>query len=255
MSSGFGPSPPGPIRPHPGRRPMRPPIILPRRPAHHAAPGPPGRRHRRRRAGAPGARSAGACRIAARRHSSRRPVRSPWPAFRLCSTFPDPPLTLGVSAGVSASGAGRRRSRRCRSLFGAGGRSPARPSAPRPGPRPRAPPPHRRQRRAHFRSRPDRPMLASGTSLPPQPVTKKHAPAIPRRANQVVQGFMGPRSFPISPSRHRRRSTVWTRDRPCPMPSSLDHIHDYDLRERPLEEGQRQNRSRPPVHSRHNAIQ
>jgi hypothetical protein len=37
--------------------------------------------------------------------------------------------------------------------------------------------------------------LASGTSPPPHPVTMKHAPAIPRRANQVVQGFMGPRSF------------------------------------------------------------
>ncbi len=33
-------------------------------------------------------------------------------------------------------------------------------------------------------------LLASGTSLPPQPVTKRHAPAIPRRANQDVQGFM-----------------------------------------------------------------
>ena len=36
------------------------------------------------------------------------------------------------------------------------------------------------------------------------------------------------------------------RDRPCPMPSSLDHIDDYDLSERPWEEGQDQNHSRPP---------
>ena len=90
--------------------------------------------------------------------------------------------------------------------------------------------------------------LASGTSPPPHPVTMKHAPAIPRRANQVVQGFMGPRSFQNFPywelpqldPRLMQMGDADIRSLRL-VDVRIHHIHDYDGGVRSVEEGERRN--------------